>query len=435
MKPDKLIREYRNHPKYNEILNLIVSMHRQGYSIDDIEQKVVETYGEPFLLQWRKSAAPLSIIGDVGLVIDAQTHAQMASAMKLPVAIRGALMPDAHFSAASIPVGGAVLLENAISPSMIGPDISCSIMLTRLAGIDKETAIQKKEELLTHILRVTHFGPGKAQFKDGRERDHEVMDDEMWNDLPISNIKDLARSQLGSSGGGNHFVDIAVFEEENGKSFVALVSHSGSRGAGAKIAHYYKKKAQEYVSLASNNTIRNHEWLDLGTELGQDYLHAMQLMGRYAKANHELIHKMFLLDTGLTAEETIYTRHNYAWVTEQGVLHRKGAMPAEKGVKGIIPGSCASPIYIVKGLGNDTFLNTASHGAGRLMSRKAAKDKYDEETVQEAIREFGVLTYGVAKDENPFAYKNIDHIVRLQVEAGVVEVVNRGKPIVVVMGG
>ena len=150
-----------------------------------------------------------------------------------------------------------------------------------------------------------------------------------------------------------------------GDRAVGLLTHSGSRGAGHKTATHYVEQAARYTGEIATRIPPGYEWLDLDAELGQEYLAAMHLMGDYAHANHDLIHDHFLAAAGLRCDHRVWNRHNYAWVEEEGVVHRKGATPAAVGVIGLIPGSSGTASYLVRGLGNEASLNSSSHGAGR----------------------------------------------------------------------
>jgi tRNA-splicing ligase RtcB len=295
-------------------------------------------------LEMNREPAAFKMIGVPGVDFDQlvdgrpprmSSQEQMKTAMRLPVAVGGAMLPDAHPSRASLPVGGVALLDNAISPKMVGPDISCSMRFTPLQGITPEDARRHQKTLLVAIVKATHFGPGVALFGDGRRREHPVMNDPAWADLPshLRQLKHVAQDQLGSSGSGNHFVDLVVLTSQHGRSpdwpfdegqeLVALISHSGSRGAGFKLAQYYGRLSEKETKITAVNVPRGYEWLSMNGEGGREYLHFMQLLGRYAEANHELIHTHFMLNSGLQpflnqdgSVYHVYNQHNFAWQTE-----------------------------------------------------------------------------------------------------------------------
>jgi tRNA-splicing ligase RtcB (3'-phosphate/5'-hydroxy nucleic acid ligase) len=350
--------------------------------------------------------------------LERESIQQMENACALPVSVRGALMPDAHVGY-GLPIGGVLAVENAVIPYAVGVDIACRMKMSLLdMPVD---ALQNQRERLINILqRETKFGIG-ANFRERRE--HGVMDAD-WNISPtVANLKDKAWSQLGTSGSGNHFVEYGIVTIDNPETglaegrYLALLSHSGSRGSGATIADYYSKQA---MALRPNlpQQLRHLAWLDLDSELGQEYWAAMQLMGHYAAANHACIHREMVRSLGARVLLDIENHHNFAWIEEHDgrrvIVHRKGATPAGKGVMGIIPGTMADATYIARGLGNADSLNSASHGAGRRMSRKAAKKAFKWPEVQKLLRERDVELISAGLDEAPMAYKNIDQVMAAQ---------------------
>ena len=367
--------------------------------------------------------------------LERESIQQMENACALPVSVRGALMPDAHVGY-GLPIGGVLAVENAVIPYAVGVDIACRMKMSLLdTPLD---ALQNQRERLINVLqRETKFGIG-ANFRDRRE--HAVMDAD-WNISPtVANLKDKAWSQLGTSGSGNHFVEYGIVTIDNPETglaegrYLALLSHSGSRGSGATIADYYSKRA---MALRPNlpQQLRHLAWLDLDSELGQEYWAAMQLMGHYAAANHACIHREMVRSLGAQVLLDIENHHNFAWIEEHDgrrvIVHRKGATPAGKGVMGIIPGTMADATYIARGLGNADSLNSASHGAGRRMSRKAAKKAFKWPEVQKLLRERDVELISAGLDEAPMAYKNIDQVMAAQ--SDLVEIIARFEPKIVKM--
>lgn len=347
---------------------------------------------------------------------------QMAKACLLPVSVAGALMPDAHVGY-GLPIGGVLATENAVIPYAVGVDIACRMKMTVLDIPVRD--LQNKQERLTRAIEAeTRFGVG-ANFRARRE--HDVMDAD-WSVSPITlQNKDKAWSQLGTSGSGNHFVEFGLFtahgrlrQLEPG-TYVALLSHSGSRGTGAAVCDHYSKIAfSEFPELPSE--LKRLAWLSLDTEAGQEYWAAMELMGRYAAANHACIHQHIAANLGATVLLDLENHHNFAWKEKhviegrerELIVHRKGATPAGEGVLGIIPGSMASPGYVVSGKGNAESLHSASHGAGRVMSRKAANQKFNWKDVKQFLRAQGVTLISAGLDEVPMAYKNINEVMAAQ---------------------
>jgi tRNA-splicing ligase RtcB len=252
-----------------------------------------------------------------------------------------------------------------------------------------------------------------------------------WNVTRVTaGLKDRAWSQLGTSGSGNHFVEfgqLRVTDETVGLpcgEYLALLSHSGSRGTGAQVAQHYSRLARN-LHRELQPELANLAWLDLSTEAGQEYWAAMELMGRYAAANHALIHAHMARALGVEVLLDIENHHNFAWRerhrlpdgSEQDVIvHRKGATPAGSGVLGIIPGSMGTAGYVVRGKGMSESLNSAAHGAGRRMSRTRAKALFTWDEAKRFLRERGVTLLSAGLDEVPMAYKNIDEVMAAQAD-------------------
>jgi tRNA-splicing ligase RtcB len=295
----------------------------------------------------------------------------------------------------------------------------------------------KQGRLSKAIEQETRFGVG-ATFR-GR-RSHQVMDEDWTGSKVTAEIKDRAWGQLGTSGSGNHFVELGLltFDQEllglAPGSYVALLSHSGSRGSGALIAQHFSKLARQ-LHPELPRELGQLSWLDLDRAEGQEYWYAMQLMGRYAAANHQLIHRHVTGNLGVEVLLEIENHHNFAWrevhLGEELIVHRKGATPAGKDAVGIIPGSMASPAFVVRGKGHPESLDSAAHGAGRRMSRKAAKDRYTWRDVKRVLDKRGVTLLSAGLDEVPMAYKNIEQVMAAQ--SDLVEAVARFDPKLVKM--
>jgi tRNA-splicing ligase RtcB (3'-phosphate/5'-hydroxy nucleic acid ligase) len=254
-------------------------------------------------------------------------------------------------------------------------------------------------------------------------------------------LHDKAYSQLGSSGGGNHFVEWGIIEFaekdlvlniEKGK-YLALLTHSGSRGFGATIAGHYTKLAKTLCKLPYE--AQNLAYLDLNSEAGQEYWLAMNLAGDYASACHEIIHNKLVKAAGAEVLAKIENHHNFAWKEqfngEEVIVHRKGATPAGKGVMGIIPGSMTAPGFLVRGKGETNSINSASHGAGRQMSRTKAVKNISKQDMINTLEKHGVTLIGAGLDEAPMAYKNIETVMAAQTD--LVDVVAKFTPKIVRM--
>ena len=212
------------------------------------------------------------------------------------------------------------------------------------------------------------------------------------------------------------------------------MTHSGSRGVGHKMATYYQKLAVDQTRGLFTGIPKGYEWLNGQSDAGKEYWEVMQLMGRYAQANHHLLQDSFFKKTGIGCLGRIENHHNFAWIENGMVVHRKGATPAAKGEIGIIPGSSGSASFLVEGLGNADSLNSSSHGAGRPFSRTEAKRRHDEEAFMKHWEESGTLYDRINEDETYQAYKDIERVISVQ-DGVLVRVVARMMPKIVIMGG
>ncbi len=364
---------------------------------------------------------------------------QMETAMKLLVTVAGALMPDAH-QGYGLPIGGVLATKNAVIPYGVGVDIGCRMCMT-LYNLPSTILEDKKEDFKKMLINNTKFG--QATFK--KPKDHEVLERKEFSELSIvREMKDRAWQQMGSSGGGNHFVEFGIVEILNPINefnvapgqYVAVLSHSGSRGLGANIARHYTKIAMDVCKLPQE--AKHLAWLDLNTEAGQEYWLAMNLAGDYASACHHQIHERMAIGLRETPLAMIENHHNFAWKEKDSfgndiIVHRKGATPAGDGVLGIIPGSMATPGFIVRGKGLAASINSASHGAGRLMSRTKAKQTILPGHVNKVLKQAGVELIGSGLDEAPMAYKDIHQVMEHQKD--LVEVLGTFTPKIVRMCG
>lgn len=364
---------------------------------------------------------------------------QMYQAAKLPVAVAGALMPDAHHGY-GLPIGGVLATENAIIPYGVGVDIGCRMCLS-VFDIDPKELLQRESFFTRELNEATLFGGGR-QFEIAGK--HKVLDRKEFDEIKILKpLQAKAARQLGSSGSGNHFVEFGEIEISNkdeilgiapGK-YLGLLSHSGSRGLGATIASYYTQFARQKRQLPGE--AKNLAWLGLNEEEGIEYWLAMNLAGDYASANHHIIHAKIAKQLGRKPVKMVENHHNFAWKEvyegKEVIVHRKGATPAGKNVLGIIPGSMTAPGYIVKGKGESSSLSSASHGAGRKMSRTLALHSITQNALKNELDKHGVTLLGGGLDEAPFAYKNIDEVMQSQLH--LVEAVGKFTPKIVKMDG
>jgi len=373
--------------------------------------------------------------------------AQMQIAAKLPVAVAGALMPDAH-QGYGLPIGGVLATNNAIIPYAVGVDIGCRMCLSIFAIIPDE--LKKREAWYQReLVANTLFGAGR-ELDDNTE--HEIIDRKEFKEINFLNgLQHKALKQLGTSGSGNHFVEFGKVEITDAinpmglaaGNYVGLLTHSGSRGLGANIANHYTQIAMQKTVLPKE--AKHLAWLDLDTEEGMEYWLSMNLAGDYASACHHTIHAKIAKAIGEQPLAMVENHHNFAWKEmyvedpakdgkgKEVIVHRKGATPAGKDVLGIIPGSMTAPGFIVKGKGEAASLNSASHGAGRKMSRTKALANITHEALRRELKEHGVKLIGGGLDEAPFAYKDIHEV--MQSQATLVDVLGKFYPAIVQMDG
>ena len=364
---------------------------------------------------------------------------QMQIAAKLPVAVAGALMPDAH-QGYGLPIGGVLATNNAIIPYAVGVDIGCRMCLS-IYLIDPDELKKREAWYQRELVANTLFGAGKEL---SENTGHEIIDRKEFKEIDFLNgLQHKALKQLGTSGSGNHFVEfgkVAITDATNPMglavgNYVGLLSHSGSRGLGANIANHYTQIAMQKTVLPKE--AKHLAWLNLDTEEGMEYWLAMNLAGDYASACHHTIHAKIAKAIGEQPIAMVENHHNFAWKEmykgKEVIVHRKGATPAGKNVLGIIPGSMTAPGFIVKGKGNVASLNSASHGAGRKMSRTKALANITHEALRRELKEHGVKLTGGGLDEAPFAYKDINEV--MQSQTTLVDVLGKFYPAIVQMDG
>jgi tRNA-splicing ligase RtcB (3'-phosphate/5'-hydroxy nucleic acid ligase) len=373
--------------------------------------------------------------------IDTATILQLENALRLPVAVAGALMPDAHIGY-GLPIGGVLATHEAVIPYAVGVDIACRMRLS-LYEVSPRLLDERTREFQRALMNETRFGAGVV-FERGRRPEHAVLDDPDWKALPLlKSLQSKAQEQLGSSGTGNHFVEWGTFrlyahDLELGLKageYLALLSHSGSRGVGFKIANTFTETARR-MHPSLDKSVQHLAWLPLATEAGEEYWTAMELAGRFASANHDVIHHRVAKAAGLQEMASVENYHNFAHREELAdgspvIVHRKGATPAGNGVLGIIPGSMGDAGYVVRGKGEASSLQSAAHGAGRKMSRKAAISSISKSARDDYLRQRGITLLGGGMDESPQAYKDIEAIIAVQDD--LVEVIGKFTPRIVRM--
>ena len=353
--------------------------------------------------------------------IDDECLNQAIHLSNLPFAFHHiALMPDCH-SGYGMPIGGVLATEDAIIPNAVGVDIGCGMIAIRsnLHNISKEEitkilAIARKTIPVGyehHTTKQMVDDEGAKLFVFARNHQSPVIREEM----------ERAQYQVGTLGSGNHFVEL----QKGSDGLIWLMVHSGSRNVGKRVCDYYNQRALSLNAKWGTKEVPK-EWdlafLPLEKEIGREYISAMEWCMAFAELNRQLmmerILNIFTKVTGGQGEREIQTRHNYAAQEEhfgKNVwVHRKGAIRMRKGEEGLIPGSMGTPSYIVEGLGNPESYCSASHGAGRRMSRSAANKTITEQETQEAMEGIVHGRFYGKYEEAPQAYKNIENVMKWQ---------------------
>lgn len=376
---------------------------------------------------------------------------QMQMCMRGERVIAGALMADHHLGY-SMPIGGVIQYDNAISPSGVGFDIGCGNLAVR-TGIRGEHIAEGVGLIMQEIQNVVSFGMGRSM---ETKVDHELFDDPVWLEIDgvfWPNLKDKARAQLGTVGSGNHYVDLLVDDE----GWVWVANHFGSRGFGHTIATGFLNLAAGLAVDAKGKEREEPTVLTLDSYLGELYYRCMVLAGQYAQAGREIVMDQVLGILGsraASAQEIVSNHHNFAWRTaDDSVIVRKGATPLWD-TPAYIGGSMGEGAAIVRGTGEDIgALGSAPHGAGRVMSRTKAAGKWkrivdangrkqrvrDESTAafnyNDELRKLaarGIVVLGGGADETPGVYKSLKDVLAAHEN---IEILHWLDPIGVVMAG
>lgn len=392
---------------------------RQEQVLTEAAQVAVEL--PPQAAQYRN--APLMVFGDH----DEGTLAQMRNCMGVGNVIAGTICADGHLGYAQ-PVGGVIAYEGQISISGVGFDIGCGNMAIRLDT--PYSAIQHRTtEIIRDVARVVSFGVGRTN---DERVEHELFDDaDAWKMADREDYRQKAVTQLGTVGSGNHYVDL--MRDEAG--FVWIGVHFGSRGLGHSSATKYLKAAGGKDGMNVPPAVINED-----SEIGQRYIAAMELAGRYAYAGREWVCERVRKIIGGDVTDMVHNHHNYAWRERHGDrdlwVVRKGATPAFPGQRGFVGGSMGDDAVIIEGVDSaeaKASLYSTVHGAGRLFGRKEAKRRLNRDEMERWLNERGVVLLGADLDESPMAYRRLPEV--LAHHAGSTKVVHTLRPFAVAMAG
>ena len=354
---------------------------------------------------------------------------------------RAVLCADGHKGYAQ-PIGGVVAYKDKISLSGVGFDIACG-NLAILTDAKRYEVGPSIKTIMDDVVRDISFGIGR---KAKARVDHELFEDEGWKVAPIQGLKEMARDQLGTVGGGNHYVDI--FADEQDRIWVGV--HFGSRGLGHKTATHFLKAAGGNDGMDVPPTV-----VPVNSMIGSDYLTGMRLAGRYAYAGREAVARHVVREIlGAKITEEVHNHHNFAWREnhdgEEFWVVRKGATPAFPGQRGFVGGSMGDEAVIIEGVDSGESreaLYSTVHGAGRIMSRTAAKGRF-ERVGSKRIRRDGLVRHdemmkwvadrrvelrGGDVDEAPQAYRRLPEV--LNAHARTIRVLHTLRPLGVAMAG
>lgn len=342
------------------------------------------------------------------------------------------IMPDAH-QGYGMPIGGVMAAKDVVVPYAVGLDIGCGVCAaqTRIHSDD-----YSNELLHLHIKRITKAVP--QGFNWHKKKQSDPVFDEIPDDIDIVQREaQNVRYQLGTLGGGNHFIEI----QRDKEGWIWIMIHCGSRNFGKQIAESFHKRAVKFCK-DNNEKLPTSElsFLPLDNPIGNNYMRAMNWALKFAKANRRRIMENILEIFGESPAQMIDIHHNYAAVERhfdaEVILHRKGAVNAEKGMRGLIPGSMGIHSYIVEGLGNPESFCSSSHGAGRRMGRNEARRRIQAEDVLRRMNELNIAVFTATRkdipEEAPEAYKNIDEVMENQ--SDLVKIINVLNPLGVIKG-
>ncbi len=360
--------------------------------------------------------------------LEVSAQDQIYQALELDFLLILAIMPDCH-TGYTLPIGGVALLDNVISPEYVGYDIGCGMcyILTRILANKFFKTKKQRVKFFNDIHKLIPVGPTSREKGIDYDNFVSASRDKFLNDK----VEGRLFVQLGTLGGGNHFIEIG----RSGKGFVSVAIHSGSRNPGHSIAGYYMRLSRRV------DTDLPKGFLHLHSTYGRQYLHDMNFALEYALYNRKIMMRNVLSLFGYNEHEIdtlidhhmVNENHNHAIVDGSHVLHRKGATPADNRQIGIIPGSMKTGIYVTEGLGNPYYLNSSSHGAGRKMARKAAKKKIKLDVFKKQMHGIVCNVNKKVLDEAPDAYKNLHNVIKEQ-EGIVIKTIDYLEPLIVVKG-
>ena len=372
--------------------------------------------------------------------LDEQTEKQFLNCVNKDFVFAAALMPDAH-SGYVAPIGSVLITKGVIVPSWVGYDIGCGVTAIKLTAPNlRLKAKENAQKIYDEVSKTVPMGLGKIHSQGDVHKEQRLAFRELLENLAkkphdkdlFDFIKRKSESTLGTLGEGNHFIELGEGNDSNTDE-IWIIIHSGSRNIGHKVATKYMKS-----SAGDDKTFEQTFPLDSNSRVGEEYLAILEFGLEFALLNR--------LEMGITVKECIETilnepitfevwtnkNHNHAiketYNGETVYIHRKGATPAKKGERGVIPGNMRDGVYLVEGLGNEKFLWSSSHGAGRKMSRKKAKESISLVEFKESMKGvLGTVREGTI-DEAPQAYKDFEVVMNNQKES--IKIIKHIKPFI-----
>ncbi len=373
-------------------------------------------------------------IHDYSINLDKESEKQFRECYSQNFVLEAALMPDAHMGYVA-PIGSVFITRDFVVPAWVGYDIGCGMIAVKIKGKNiLEKVKSNKEKIYNSVKKAVPMGLGQINKKheisnESREKLNELLKEfeSKPHDKSIYQfIKSVSLRDLGTLGAGNHFISLNEEENQKNKNFVWLVIHCGSRGLGHRVAKKYMIKTS-----GSEKNFEKTFPLKINSETGKEYLNILDFGLEYALLNRIEISRRIEKALGeLFKEKTksslwVNKTHNHALPERENLVHRKGATPAKKGERGIIPGNMRDGSFLVVGKGNKKFLNSSSHGAGRAMSRTQAKKEINPEELK---KEMSGIKTNLVIEEAPEAYKNIFEVMEKQKAS--VKILKHLKPII-----
>ncbi|MAG18045.1 MAG: RNA-splicing ligase RtcB [Candidatus Diapherotrites archaeon] len=388
-------------------------------------------------------------INNFALNPDEDTLQQFKHCYEQEFVSKAALMPDAHKGYVA-PIGAVLVTKDYVVPSWVGFDIGCGVIAVEIKGKNLLEKIKENENKIFDSVKArVPMGVGeineKKNISDGTLAEYEKLLNE-FKKKPhrkevLQFLEGKAVQHLGTVGSGNHFIELGYSEEvlssssEDGTGLAAdlsavwVVIHSGSRGVGYKVAEFYMKQ-----SAKGDKEFEKTYPIHKDSDTGKEYLNILDFSLEFALLNRmEMARKVILsleevLGEKIEWELWVNKNHNHAVPDDGYFIHRKGATPAKKGERGVIPGNMRDGSFLVEGLGNAEFLNSSSHGAGRKYSRTQAQKEFSMKEFEKSMKGIkGTVSEGTI-DEAPMAYKDIYEVMDAQKES--VKIVTQIKPLI-----